>query len=732
MPLGNIFEVIMQDLRYALRQLRRTPGFAVVAVLTLALGIGANTAIFSVMNAVILRFLPVPEPRQLFFLQTDGTPNGATQTGNWTSSFTEYAFEQLRTRNDIFSDVMAYVPLGIPKVAVRYGAEPEEAQAEMVSGNFFSGLRVQMARGRGFTAEEETQHAQVAVLGYGYWTRRFARNPSAIGETIYIKGAPFSIIGVAPPEFTGVEMNSANDIWVPLQNRADLTAWGQSSDGTSLYGTPNWWSLMMIGRFRPGITEKQAVAQLTPAFQQIAYHGIGTRNPKEEPPKLSFVAARGVGTQRDDYERPLGVLMAMVGLVLVIACGNVAMLLIARNATRQREFSLRLSLGAGRGRLFRQLLTESLLLVTMGAVLGWFFAEWSTGVLAKWSELDMNVSPDRTVLLFTLIVSALAAFVFGLAPLRNAMRVPVGLAMKTGATASTQDKRKLRTGHVVVALQMAFCLMLLVGAGLLIRSLRNLENANLGMQSSGLLVFGISPPQSATKNDEVIHFYQTLLDRLRTLPGGESATLMQNRIGSGWANNTDATVDGAKPEGDKPSPMRWNAVGPDYFHVLGANLLLGRDLNEADTSAAPKVAIVNHTFCREGYLGGRNPIGHHISNDGPKGPEFTIVGVAADTRYTAVREDDRPMAYFPYTQLPGIGTMHLEDERATQLHSCLIFVASCMTLDLTCRFCSPQRRKNNFANHFPRSACLPNCLHSSDCWQCCWWPQGSLAQWRIE
>jgi predicted permease len=652
-------EVLLQDLRYSLRQLRHSPGFALVAVLTLALGIGANTAIFSVMNAVILRALPVEDPLQLYFVQTGDLPSGASQTGNWTTSFTEYAFEQLRTRQDVFSDLMAYVPLGVPRVAVRYGAEPEEAQGEMVSGNFFSGLRVQMARGRGFTAEEETQHTQVAVLGYGYWTRRFARNPSAVGQTIYIKGIPFTIVGVTAPEFAGVEPGTVTDLWIPLQNRNELTAWGQPA-GTSggLYGQPNWWALMMIGRFKDGMTEKQASALLTPAFQQIAYHGIGTHDPKDQPMRIYFTAAKGLGTQRDDVSRPVGVLMAMVGLVLVIACGNVAMLLVARNTMRQREFSLRMSLGAGRGRLFRQLLTESLLLVTAGAVLGWFFAMWSTRALARWSELDVNVAPDRTVLLFTLVVSALVALVFGLAPLRSAVRVPVGLAMKTGGAAA-QDRSKVRAGHIVVALQMSLCLMLLVGAGLLMRTLRNLEHTDLGLNAHGLLVFGVTPPATATTLPEGVHFYQTLLDRLRTLPGVESATLMQNRLGSGWANNTSAWVDGARPEGEKFSPMRWNAVGPDYFHVLGANVLLGRDFSDADTAASPKAAIINHTFA-ERYLAGRNPLGHHISGEGLTGPQYTIVGVVADSKYTGAGEKARPMSYMPYTQLSSVGTMHME------------------------------------------------------------------------
>src|ERR1041385_1220188 len=673
--LGRTIEVLLQDLRYALRQLRRTPGFVLVAVLTLALGIGANTAIFSVMNAVLLRALPVPEPEQLHFVQTSSRPSNTSQTGDQTTSFTEYAFEQLRTRSDVFSDLMAYVPLGIPQVAVRFGAEPEEAQVEMVSGNFFSGLRVQLVRGRGFTLDDEKEHRQVAVLGYGYWTRRFARNPSVVGQTIYIKGVPFEIIGVAQPEFAGVEPGVVSDVWIPLQNRSDLNAWGQAPDAAGgLYAQPTWWALQMIGRFQPGVTEKQASAKLNPAFQEIAYHGIGTRDPKDETPRIFFSEAKGLGTQREDIQRPIGVLMAMVSLVLIIACGNVAMLLLARNSTRQREFSLRMSLGAGRGRLFRQLLTESLLLVTAGAVLGWLFAGWSTSALARWSEMDVNVAPDRLVLWFTLGISVLAALVFGLAPLRNAVNVPVGLAMKTGAAASQQEKGKIRAGHIVVALQMSLCLMLLVGAGLLARTLRNLQTADLGLKPQGLLVFGVTPPstpanaknafagdpgQSATKTPEIVHFYQTLLDRVRTLPGVESATLMSNRLGGGWSNNTTVLVDGAKPEGDKVSPMRWNAVGPDYFHVLNAHLLLGRDFNDSDTASAPKVVIVNHTFA-ERYFKGRSPMGHQIAQTGPNNPSYMVIGVAADSRYTGVRERARPMAYFPYTQLPGGGTMHVE------------------------------------------------------------------------
>jgi predicted permease len=665
---------VLQDLRYAWRQLKKSPGFAFVAALTLALGIGANTAIFSVMNAVVLRYLPVPNPQELVYLLGAHRPGNTSQTGDGDFSFTEYTFEQLRNQHQSFSDIMAFVPLGLPTSAVRYGDQPEEARADMVSGDFFSGLDVKLARGRGFTAQDEAQHAQVAVLSYDYWTRRFARSPSVIGETLYVKGVPFTIVGVADRGFAGVEPvdRKRMDLWIPLQNRPDLTAWGQADqhDGYSLYGTKAWWCLMMIGRLKPGVTEKQAQAQLNPLFRRTAYWGGAKVDSKAPTPELQFSPARGNPGLRKAYEQPVELLMAMVGVILLIACSNVAMLLMARNTAREREFSLRMAIGASGSHMFRQLFTESLLMVGAGAALGWLFAQWSTQALAAWSRFDVNISPDRNVLLFTLGVSALAALVFGLAPLRRAVRVSPGLALKASPAASTQDKTKHRAGRTVVALQVSLCMVLLVSAGLLLRSLRNLETANLGLQAGGLLTFGVDPPQTLRTDAEVAHLFQALTARLRALPAVESVTLMQNRIGSGWSNNTYAYVDGVLPAGEsEPSVMRWNAVGADYFQVLQIPLLLGRDLTDADTANGPKVVVVNHTFA-ERYLPGRNPLGHHLAFDGASDPsdktprpQYTIVGVAADSKYSAVDEATRPMAYFPYFQLggiEGIATMHFE------------------------------------------------------------------------
>jgi predicted permease len=655
-------ETLLQDIRYGARQLRRNPGFSAVAILTLGLGIGANAAIFSVMNAALLRYLPVPNPQQLFYLQTTGRPSYATGTGIESFSFNEASFEQFRNEHGIFSDVMAYVPLGIGKVSVRYGEEPEEASVDMVSGSSFSGLGVRAERGRAFTLDDESHHSMVAVLSDGYWSRRFGRDPSVVGRTLYIKGTPFTIIGVAAHDFIGVERGTATDVWVPFQSRSDLTPWGQPAVAGrfALHGAPRWWFLMMVGRLAPGVSVERAEAQLNPIFERSAYAGMGARNPKEKAPRLYLTPLRGAAGTDEDSRTHLTVLMALVLLVLVIACINVALLLVARNAARQREFTLRMALGAGGTHLFRQLFTESALLVAGGTALGWIFANGSTRVLASWAELEYSIAPDRTVLGFTLIISALAALVFGLAPLRNALWARAALALRISAASSYQDRGRLRVGRFVVALQISLCLVLLVSAGLLLRTLRNLETTKLGMRAQGLLVFGVTTPQTLHAQSEVDQFFQRLTGRLRALPGVESVTFMENRLGSGWDNADNTFVDGAAPRNVDSTMMLWNAVGPDYFHVLRTPLMMGRDFSDADSSSAPSVAVINQTFA-DRFLPGKNPLGHHVSQCAdPKCTQFSIVGVAANSKYTGVREEDYPMAYFPYQQAASTRTMHFE------------------------------------------------------------------------
>ncbi len=341
--------------------------------------------------------------------------------------------------------------------------------------------------------------------------------------------------------------------------------------------------------------------------------------------------------------------MGLVGLVLLIACTNVAMMVQARNAVRQHEFSLRMAIGAGHGSIFRQLLCESLLVVAAGATLGWIFAVSATRMLASWSGIETGLSPDSTVLLFTLTVSALAALTFGLVPLWSAVRAPVAGVLRSTGSSTTATRDRVITGRIVLSTQVAVCLVLLMAAGLLLRTLRNYATENLGMQADSLLVFGVTPQGGIDGH----LFYRRLLDRLQQLPGVESVSMASNRPGSGWSDNNDLTLDGVL---QKDVTLRSDNVGPAFFRTMGIPILAGRDIADSDTAKTQPVAVVNETFAKR-YLSGSNPVGHILGSWNGK---TTIVGVVRDSKYTGVDEKPMSMAYYPAMQLPSLGTMHLE------------------------------------------------------------------------
>jgi predicted permease len=650
--------VLFNDLRYAIRQLRKTPGFTLVCVLTLGLGIGANTAVFSVMNAVLLRSLPVADPSRVVYLRTSNPPLN-TGTIDTTQTFSYPVYDALRQQNRGLSPVMAYVPLAAGKIAVRYGTQPEEAEGDMVSGTFFSGLGVKLARGRGFSGQDEATHAPIAVISHNYWTRRFAQDPNVLGKTLYVNGIPFTIVGITGEGFEGVEEGNSTDFWIPLQSQPELNAWGNPTENGKTYLTNStWWCLRLIGRLAPGVTRTQAIAQLQSSFQTAAYVGLGNPQPGEKRPTLSLQDAKSFPGYDEMYGKPLRMLMTMVGLVLLIALSNVVMLLMARNATRQREFSLRLALGAGRRELFRQLLTESLLLVSAGGALAWVFAASATKALGAWAQIESSLAPDHTVLFFTLSILVLAALLFGLAPLRVALSAGPALALKTSTATSNTDAGKSRTGKIIVALQMALCVVLLVGAGLLVRTLRNLENIPLGVRVNGLVVFGVKPDIKSVP--EGVAFYQELINKLRALPGVESVTIMEERLGSWWSNNSDMMVDGKLPDvaNGTSRTVRSNVAGPDFFRTLGVPVLEGRDFADSDNAKSPHVGIINEQFAKR-FLPNQNPLGHIIGPDNGM-YQMTIVGVVKDHKYRSIDEEPIPMAWYNYAQIPVIGKMQVE------------------------------------------------------------------------
>jgi predicted permease len=648
----------LRDFRLGVRSLFNSPGFTATAILTLALGVGANTAVFSVMNAVMLRSLPVADANRVVYLRTSNAPRG-TGTIDTAETFSYSVYEALHRQSGAMSALLAYVPLSASKVAVRYGADPEEAEGDMVSGEFFSGLGVKIQGGRGFTEQDEKNRAPIAVISNDYWTRRFARDPDVLGATLHVNGIAFTIVGIAAPGFEGLEAGQSTDFWIPLQNRPELNAWGNPvQNGITFSADPTWWCLQLIGRLNPGVTKAQALARLQPIFQQAAYIGLGAPGPGEKKPSLSLIDAKGFPGYADQYGKPLRLLMGMVALVLLIAFTNVVMLLMARNATRQREFSTKLALGAGRGHLLRQLLMESLLLATAGGLVAWFFAVFATRALGSWAQIESSLAPDGTVLRFTVGILAIAVILFGLAPLRIALSARTALTLKTSCAASHIDAGKSRMSRIVVALQMTLCVVLLVAAGLLIRTLHNLEDTSLRFDTNGLVVFGLNPEiKSLAQGRE---FYRELIARLRELPGVDSVTVMLERIGSEASNNNDMLVDGKLPNvaNGASRTVRSNVAGPGFFSTLGVPVLAGRDFSDSDTAAAPLVGIINEEFARR-FLPGENPLGHTF---GPENGQMkiAIVGVVKDHKFRSIDEEPIPMAWFEYAQIPIIGKMDVE------------------------------------------------------------------------
>jgi predicted permease len=648
---------LLRDVRFGLRSLGQSPGFAITAILTLALGMGANTAVFSVMNAVLLRSLPVADPQRVVYLHTSNPPR-RTGTIDTQDTFSYPVYDALRRQGSVI-DVVAYAQMSGDKVSVRVGEQPETAESEMVSGNYFSVLGVRLARGRGFVAQDESDHTQTMVISYNYWTARFSRDPDILGKTIYVKGVPFTIVGVTAEGFEGTEASKSRDFWIPLQNRVEFNVLGNPPDDGKLYqADPTWWCMHLIGRLAPGVSREQALLRIQNVFQTAAYVGLGSPMAGEKPPVLSFADAKNFPGYEMQYGKPIRMLMTMVGLVLLIALTNVVMLLMARNATRQREFSLRLALGARRGELLRQLLTESLLLVSVGGALAWGFAEVATRTLGSWAQIESSLTPDKTVLLFTLGVLLLAAVLFGLAPFRIAIAGGAELALKTSAATSSADAGKTRTGKAIVALQMALCVVLLVGGGLLIRTLRNLQHISLGFPAEGLVVFGVNP-QNMHSVPEGIAFYQELMRRLRVLPGVESVTIMEERLGSWWSDNSAMMVDGKLPdEANGSRTVRSNVAGPDFFRTLGVPVLAGRDFVDSDTATSPHVGIINEQFAKR-FLPNQNPLGHSIGTDDGR-YQMTVVGVVKDHKYRSIDEEPIPMAWYMYAQIPIVGQMHVE------------------------------------------------------------------------
>ena len=663
---------LIQDLRYALRGMRKSPGFTAVAVVCLALGIGANTAIFTVINAVLIRSLPVSHPERLvlFTYTAKGkNPYRRTSSGYGNTSLSYATFEALRPGGKTLSGAFAFVPLGFNNQSVTVGAggEPTLAGGEMVSGGYFPILGVSAVYGRTITDEDLKPGApNVAVLSFRYWSRQFGGERSAVGRSIAINAQPFTIVGVTPPEFFGVDPQLSPDIWVPMREMTGIYPWGVQPRGDrSMFGDKGWWWCMMMGRLAPGATTGQASAELDVIFHHSITEGSAQPVRPEDLPHLNLAPAnRGLDHLRSAYSEPLRILMAAVGLVLLIACANVATLLLARANSRQKEMGMRLAIGATRARLIRQFLTESVLLALGGGALGVLLARWGSQALvlvmsSRGQTIGLDLHPDAAVLAFSAAASTLTGILFGMAPAFRATRVDPAVQLKQGTVAAAG---RFSLAKVLVACQVAFSVILLFGASLFVRTLRQLENQDLGFNRNNLLLFALDPRVNGYKGDRLVARYNEFMDKLRAAPGVRSATASAYALLSGWVNNGPAWTDGTPIPQGRSTQLNWNIVGPDFLETMGIRLVLGRGIERRDLQSDRRVAVVNETTARY-FFPGENPVGRHFSfgNRFDAAQAYEIVGVAHDAKFDNMRNEPPRTAYVPYSAVPPLlGKLYFE------------------------------------------------------------------------
>ncbi len=646
-------QTLLQDLRYSLRMLAKNPGFAAVAVLTLALGIGANSAIFSLINALLLRPLPVEKPQELVALYTSdysGPLYGA-------SSYPDYV--DFRDRNDVFSGLVAY---SVTPFSLSTGGESERVFGEVVSGNYFSVLGVHPALGRSFLPEEDRTpgaHA-VAVVSHDLWQRRFSGDPALIGKTVHLNGYPFTIVGIAPAGFPGLFRGLVADLWVPLMMQAqalpgshDLTERGNRS--LFIMGR------LKLGRLKPGATIEQAQARFQALAAQLreSYHDHWT-NVRNEARAVTLVpesAARIFPEARTPVTIFMALLMTVVGLVLLIACANVANLMLARASARRKEIAIRLALGAKRGQLIQQLMTESLLLSLLGGMAGLLLAWWGLDLLMAFKPpvpvpIALDLGLDWRVLGFTFGVAVLTGILFGVAPAIAASRPDLVAALKDGSGATGAGPHKARLRQAFVIAQVTLSLVLLIGSGLFLRSLQNASSIDVGFDPNNVLVMSVDLRLQGYKEATGQAFYRQWLARAQSLSGVAAVSLTKELpLGLGGSRR-GITIEGYAARTGEDLEVNTTSVGPGYFEAMRIPMLRGRSFAERDAEGAPGVVIINEAFARR-YWPGQEPLGKRLqmgSRNNADAPYLEVVGVVKDGKYVTLGEEARPFFYLPLLQ----------------------------------------------------------------------------------
>jgi predicted permease len=652
-------ESLAHDVRFAARSMRRNPAFTATVVACLGLGIGASTAIFSLFNAAMFRSLPVARPDRLVFFsysETTGDMSAVRRltTGTGGVSLPYATYQALRDQARSLAGVFVSVPTGFDSNSLTVGlaGRPFTADGELVTANYFAVLGVSPVMGRAFTESDSAAGApDVAVVSHKFWQREFEGRGSVVGQTIAVNGTPYTLIGVAPAGFSGLG-GVIPDFWFPLRPGSALRPWGSRSTVPDAYFTDRrWWWCHVGGRLKPGATRQQAVSEA-----QYLHHRSITAGVDNVPAGLPVLSASSVSPAfqaiRRAFSTPLSILLVTASLTLLMACANVATLLLARARARQKEIGVRLAIGASRFRVVRQLLTESVLLSAAGGALGLLFAHWGAPALLEqitggYRQATLDVAPDATVLAFAAAVSLATGILFGLAPALRAARTDLAPQLIQAAASITPRCGMMRA---LVAAQIALSVVLLFAAGLFIRTLRNLDSLNLGFRRDNLLLFDLDPVRSGYTGDRGMSLPNRLAERVAALPGVRSVTYVQEALLSGPANSTYIASDGPQlPSRPRDGDM-FNRVGPGFCDVMGIRVVLGRDIESRDTDGTHPAAIVNETWART-YFPNQSPLGHRISLGGERfKPEdsYEIVGVAADAKYNQIRAATSRTVYTSY------------------------------------------------------------------------------------
>jgi len=642
MQLPHLLDTLGQDLRYALRNLKNNPAFATVAILSLALGIGANTAIFSIVDAVMLKDLPVERPQEL--LQVKIGRN---------DSFTNPIWEQLRDHQDVFSGVFAW---GAHRFNLASGGEVSYANGIMASGDFFRALGVRAILGRTITpADDRRGCPALALLGYDFWQNRYGGDGKVIGRTLSLDGHAFEIVGVIQPGFYGLDIGFNSQIAVPICAEPILNA----TFGSMLDQRSSWW-LRVIGRPKPELGAKQLTARLKTLAPQIFQATVPPAWRSEDQQQYlrnSFETARaatGLSHFRAEYSLALPILMVVVGAVLLIACANIANLLLARASSRQREIAVRLAIGAFRGRLIRQFLTESIVISLIGAALGIVFANWGAALLVRYvskqnEQIFLDLATNFRIIGFTVAVALATAILFGVAPAWRGTRIPLNSAMKENARGLAGSR--LRLGKALVISQVALSLVLLIGAGLLVTTFRKLMTVDAGFNRDNVLLVNVEPGNSKIPKDRLGVVYDQILEDVRSLPGVRSASRSVMTPISGGFWNEEVQTDFFAPKSPEDAIVYFNRITPMYFQTLDTLILAGRDFSVHDTKASPLVAIINQTMARK-FFAGANPIGKSYQEEFKPGVKTStlVIGLVKDAKYGDLRETTLPTAYIPMSQ----------------------------------------------------------------------------------